>query len=288
MFAVAGITGRTGAAAARTLLASGRRVRGLVRSGDEAASWASREGLELHVVPTLADADALACALEGTEGAYLLLPTDLRSESFLADSRRTEEAIARAVERSGVPHVVHLSSIGAHRAEGTGPIRALHEAELRLRATGARVTFLRAALFLENWAPLVAAARQGTLPTFVPPDLACPAVAANDIGQTAARVLLEGPEASPGVIELAGTREVSAHDVAGILARWLGRGVVAQQVPLEAVAPTLRGMGVSADLGALYRELYEGVANGTVAWQGQGTRSLRGTTPPEDALRALV
>lgn len=289
MFAVAGITGKTGTVVAQTLLDAGHRVRGLVRRGDAGTSWIGRQGVELREVATLSDTAALASALKGMRGAYLLLPTDIRSESFLAEAQRTEEAMARAIERSGIPQVVHLSSIGAHRAAGTGPIGALHHAEQRLAGTGVAVTFLRAALFLENWAPLVAVARSGTLPTFVPPDLAIPSVAVADIGRVAAQALLAGPQSSSqDVIELAGPRDVSAAEVAGILASLLGRDVAAQQVPLETIEPTLRGFGISADLSALYRELYEGVMNGAVAWQGDGARSQRGNTTPQHVLSALI
>lgn len=285
MFVVAGITGKTGAIVARTLLAAGRPVRGLVRSGEPALP--PQDGLEVRVLPTLADANALAAALRGATGAYLLLPTDLRSEAFLADSRATTQAIAQAVRRSAVPHVVLLSSIGAHLPAGTGPVRALHAAERQLADTGTRLTCLRAALFLENWAPLLAAARQGSLPCWVPPALPCPTVAAADIGRTAAQALLDGPAAA-GVVELAGPRELSADAVAGILAGLLGRDVAARQVPPEAVPAALRGAGVSHDLAVLYAELHAAVADGTLCWQGRGVRSLRGTTTALQVLQALL
>jgi uncharacterized protein YbjT (DUF2867 family) len=288
MFVIAGATGKTGTAVVRTLLAAGREVRGLARGG-ERAQRAPQAGLTYRDVPTLADSNALAAALEGAEGAYILLPTDLRTESFLDDARRTVEAIATAVEISGVPHVVLLSSIGAQHAQGTGPIVALHHAEQRLRATGAGITVLRAALFLENWAAVAGVARTGTLPTFVPPGLAYPTVAAADIGRVAAQALLTGPAAAGHqVIELAGPRELSADDVAAILARLLDREVKAQQVPPAAVAPTLQGLGISADVSALYAELYAGLARGALAWEGHGTRAMRGEVPAEEVLRGLV
>ena len=46
MFAVLGITGNVGAAAARTLLAQGHKVRGIVRNLAKAQSWAD-QGVEL-------------------------------------------------------------------------------------------------------------------------------------------------------------------------------------------------------------------------------------------------
>lgn len=285
MFVVAGVTGRTGSVVMQTLLAAGKRVRGLVRGGGRPVSVP--EGLELCEVPTLTDADALASVLEGAEGAYFLLPTDPHSESFLADGRRAVNAIASAMERSGVPHVVHLSSIGAHLAGGTGPIRALHYAEQSLARTDSKVTFLRSALFLENWAAFTGAIKAGTLPTFAPTEMAYPMVAVADVGRVAAQALLDGPPQSQlDVIELAGTRELSANEVADIFAHLLERDVTPARVPADAIVPTLRSVGISGELSELYRELYQGLANDTLAWEGQDV--VRGRIDPEDVLRAFV
>jgi NAD(P)H dehydrogenase (quinone) len=48
MFAVTGITGQVGGAVARTLLAKGCGVRGVVRDANKAGSWA-KQGCEIAV-----------------------------------------------------------------------------------------------------------------------------------------------------------------------------------------------------------------------------------------------
>src|SRR4051812_10940594 len=88
MFVVAGVTGKTGAVVARTLLAAKKKVRVLVRDEKKGAAWKDA-GAEVRVVPTLDDEAALASALEGAEGAYLLSPPDVQTETFLADRRKT-------------------------------------------------------------------------------------------------------------------------------------------------------------------------------------------------------
>lgn len=49
--------------------------------------------------------------------------------AWLADQRARMDRAAEAVRKSGIGHVVFLSSIGGHIAEGTGPIRAARYGE---------------------------------------------------------------------------------------------------------------------------------------------------------------
>ena len=72
MFLVTGITGKVGGATARHLLAKGEKVRALVRDRAKAASWAD-EGVEL-VDGDWNNATAIERALEGVDGAFVMLP----------------------------------------------------------------------------------------------------------------------------------------------------------------------------------------------------------------------
>ena len=72
MFLVMGITGNVGGATARHLLKQGKQVRALVRNREKAANWAG-QGVEL-VVGDWNDATAIAAALKGVEGAFVMLP----------------------------------------------------------------------------------------------------------------------------------------------------------------------------------------------------------------------
>ncbi|HEY1808154.1 MAG TPA: NmrA family NAD(P)-binding protein, partial [Acidobacteriaceae bacterium] len=72
MYLVMGITGNVGGAAARHLLKQGTRVRALVRNREKAANWA-HQGVEL-VDGDWNDAAAIAAALKGVKGAFVMLP----------------------------------------------------------------------------------------------------------------------------------------------------------------------------------------------------------------------
>lgn len=278
MFVVAGVTGNTGSVVAESLLAAGKKIRVLVRDPKKAESLRAR-GADVFTLASLDDAAALTKALTGAEGAYLLSPPDLGAKDFIAERKKTVDAIAEAVDASGVGHVVFLSSIGAQHASGVGPIATVHYAEKKLAQTKAKLTFVRAAVFLENFASVAAATKAGKLPSFVPADLVVPTVTTRDIGLTAAKALLEGPPAAKvDIIELAGAKDLSARDVAKLFAAKVGRDVAVEEAPLAAVVPVLTSFGISENIAGLFREMYEGVINGKVAWEGGNARHIRGAT----------
>jgi uncharacterized protein YbjT (DUF2867 family) len=165
MFVIAGVTGNTGKVVAETLLAQKKPVRVVVRDEAKGATWRAR-GAEVAVAE-LDDEAALTRALSGATGAYILLPPQLASTSSRADNAKRTRAIVKAIDASGVAHVVFLSSIGAQQDAGTGPILSLHDAEAALRGVKADVTFVRAGYFMENWAGSLYALAQGALPSFL-------------------------------------------------------------------------------------------------------------------------
>jgi len=286
MYAIAGVTGNTGSVVASTLLARAAPVRALVRDPARAAPWRER-GAEIAVAD-LADRAALTRALTGVAGAYLLIPPTTTSPSPLADSRALVETLAAAVAAARVPHVVLLSSIGAHHLDGTGPIQWLHTAEQAL-APVTRLTALRAAYFVENWGASLGMLDQGVLPSFLPAARPMPMVATADIGRTAAAALIEGPAGEmPSVIELAGPRDLSPADVAATLGRLRGRPIEVREAPLDAVVPTFTSFGVSPAMAELYREMIGGIVSGRVAWQGGEARARRGSTTVEEVLAPMV
>lgn len=283
MYVIAGVTGHTGSIVADALLARGERVRVLVREPAKGEPWRAR-GAEVAVA-SVDDTAAVTAALSGARGAYLLLPPRMASTTPVEDNARVTASLRAAVAAAKVPHVVLLSSIGAQHEDGTGPIKTLHLAERELAATGAAVTAIRAAYFLENWGASLGAVAQGILPTFLPADLAIPMVATADIGRVAAGALVE---AAGGVIELAGPRDYSSADIAAAVGAITGAPVRAHEAPLDAVVPTFTGFGVSAAIAALYREMYEGIIAGKVAYEGGAARLVRGTVSAEDVLRGLL
>jgi len=284
MYVIAGVSGNTGSIVADTLLAQGKPVRAIVRDAAKGEPWRAR-GAEVAVA-ALEDDDALTRAFTGAAGAYVLVPPRMGSTDPLGENRAVIAAIAKAVTASKLPHVVLLSSTGAQHADGTGPIQSVHTAEEALAATGAALTAIRAAYFLENWGSSLGMLAQGVLPMFVPTTLSVPMVATRDIGRTAALALVEGGHGRQ-VIELAGPRDYSGEDIAAALTAITGKPVKAAEGPLDAVVPTFTSFGISAPIATLFREMYAGIVSGKVAWDGKGRR-VQGTVTAEEVLRGLL
>jgi len=287
MYLIAGVSGKTGAAAATALLEKGHPVRVLVRSEEKGRPWREK-GVEVAVA-SLDDVAGLTSALTGVNGAYLLVPPDLAAADFMGRGRRFLGAMSEALGTARVPHVVFLSSIGAQLAKGTGPVVILHEGEKRLSGLrGTRASFIRAAYFMENIGALVSLARsQGILPCLFDPSHRIAMIATADIGRTAAQALLEPPRNNE-VIELEALQESSYADAARILGKLLGRPVEAVRVPHEGVIPTLVQSGFSEDVAGLFQEMAHALDAGTMRFHNGDARHVRGPTTLESVLAKLV
>jgi uncharacterized protein YbjT (DUF2867 family) len=284
MYVITGATGNVGSVAAETLLAAGEKVRVVVRDAAKAAGLKAR-GAEVFVAD-LEDHDALARAVRGAAGVFLLSPPDKSAQDFIAERKQLTLAQVSTLAAEKVPHVVLLSSIAAQHPSGTGPIVSLHNAEQQLRASGLPATFVRASYFVENWGAVVHPVKaDGVLPSFIKAEQRVPMVSTVDIGKAVAQALRDGPR-GVRVIELSGPTDVTPTEVAAAFSRILGKAVQVIDAPLDAVVPTFTSFGISPNIAGLYREMYEGMASGKVA--SEPGEQLRGTTPLETTLRALA
>lgn len=284
MFAIAGATGHVGSAAAAELLARKEEIVTLVRDPAKGERW-SRAGAGVAVAD-LTDRSALAEALKGCDGFFALLPSDFASTEPDTAHRRLVDAIAGAVRDSGVPHVVLLSSMGADLAEGTGPVRYLHELEEGLRGTRTVLSALRCCHFQEKAEILLPAVQgAGIYPVFAESaDVAVPMVATRDIGATAAEALLNPPSAHETVDVLG--PEYTERQVAGVLADLLGGPLQVATLPRAAWVDTLADTGLPRPVAVLLAELCAADEDGLL--RRHGDRSLRGTTGIEETLREVL
>ena len=269
MFVVTGANGQTGSAAMRHLLASGHRVRGVVRREEQCAAW--REAGAEAVVADLGDSRAMTACLDNAQGAYLMNPPAYAEPDLFEHAAHIHTALIAAAGVAGVAHVVALSSVGAQHDSGTGNILTTHDLEVRLAASSLRVTVLRAANFIENWAWSLDALLIGNvLPSMlVPVERALPMVSALDIGRVAAELLIAG-SAAPPLVELHGPQDSSPNDAAAALARMLGRPISALAT-LETEWPSIfRASGFSESAVTAFRDMYRGFNSGRVAFSGDG------------------
>lgn len=284
MFFISGITGHVGGAAARLLLAQGRAVRTLARDPQKAMSW-SQQGVEVRQ-GDFHDSAALASALEGVEGAFLMVPPFIAPAPGYPESKAIIDAVCNAVTRSAPPRVVVLSSIGSEQTSGLGLITATHLLEQGLADVSAPIAFVRAGSFLENYAGgMSAAAATGIFYTFLTPtDLAIPMIATADIGAQVARLLAD-PTGWSGkkIIEL-GTL-TSADELARAMSEVLGHPVQAQAVPRERWSATCESFGMPPGSSWAYEEMSDGINSGWIHFGLPGTEPVPAIVTPAEVFR---
>ncbi|MDP2269708.1 MAG: NAD(P)H-binding protein [Archangium sp.] len=285
MYAVAGVSGRTGAATANALLKQGQKVRVIVRNEAQAEPWAHKH-VEIAIAD-LTDPVSLAAALKGVNGAFLLLPPNPAATDYLADRAAFLEKMITGVKKSGIKKLLFLSSIGAQHPAGTGPVVALHRAEKALAGIVPSVTFLRPGYFLENWAnSLMHAIDTGELLHFGTVHVKFPQVGTFDIGVAAANALVENVTGTRH-LELGGKENWSVEDVGVALTSLLNQPIKPVGLPVESAKDTLEKMGMLPGQAALYAEMYQGLARGLLAF-AHPHGFLRGNTPLFDTLKTLV
>lgn len=201
-------------------------------------------------IGTLTDAAFLAATFAGADAVYCMLPPFNYLDpqlDVLAEARRLATAYVAAIRQAGVRRVVHLSSVGAHRATGTGVLAFHHLAETIFRELPESVslTHLRPTNFFTNLYDYLSLVKgQGLLGKFLTlryaglgallrgqtgllaanygADDKLPWVAPQDIAAAAADELTAPAPASRRVRYVA-SEELSCHDVARTLGQAIGK-----------------------------------------------------------------
>jgi uncharacterized protein YbjT (DUF2867 family) len=275
MFFIAGITGHVGGAAARRLIVEGHKVRALVRNGEKAKGWAEK-GVEL-VEGDLTDSTALASALEGVLGAFLMIPPLLKPSHGFPEANEIIDSFETALHKTPPPNAVFLSSIGSEKESGLGLITTTHLMEEALGNLPFPTAFIRAGGFIENNLPqLKQVAASGVFYSFYAPlDSPKQSVATVDIGNLVVK-LLTSDWSGKRIIELGSP--VSPNDIAAAFGEVLGKPVTAQAIPREQWTSTLQSAGMPAEGIPYYVEMIESGNSGWIDFGVPGTEKVAAST----------
>ena len=278
MYVITGATGNTGSVVANTLIDQGQQVRVIGRSAERARSLTMR-GAELFACD-MADAGALTRAFTGAQGVYAMIPPDMRSDDYHGEQERMSNAIVSALRDAGVKYAVALSSFGADKSDGTGPVAGLRSLEEKLNAIpDLNALYLRAGYFMENLLPQISVIR--TMDFVAGPlrgDLKVPMIATRDIGAYAAERLRLLDFSSKQTRELLGQRDISMNEAASIIGTALGKPDLKYlQLPDQQLRPALMQMGMSADTTRLLLEMAAALNSGHM--RPLEPRSESNTTP---------
>ena len=283
MFAVTGITGKVGAAVARSLLSADQPVRAVVRDRSRGAPWAQL-GCEIAVAD-LSDTESLAAAFAGTAGVFAMLPPVFDPAPGFPEAMGFIHPLRAALARAKPARVVALSTVGAD-APQPNLLNVLGRMEGALGSLLMPVAFLRAAWFMENAAWDIDSAKSGLIQSYLQPlDRAVPMVSTDDVGRAAAALLQERWEGKR-VVELEGPQRVSPNALAAAFAKALGTPVRAEVVPRAQWESIFRAQGMKNPTPRI--QMIEGFNAGWIDFADRGAHARKGSISIDQAMTTLI
>jgi len=278
MYVVTGASGNSGHVVAEKLLQAGKKVRAIGRNA-ERLEFLKERGAELFICD-LTERMALAKGFEGAEGVFAMIPPDMTSTNYRRRQDNISDALAGAIEKAGVKHVVMLSSVGADKEAGTGPVAGLHYLEQKLNAiSGLNLLAIRAGYFMENILAQAGIIKgMGVTAGPLRAELELPMIATRDIGNYAADALLGLKFTGQSTPELLGQRDISMAEAASIIGAAISRPHLGyKQLSKEQVRPALLETGLSGNLADLILEMSDALNYGHMS--ALEKRSPENTTP---------
>ena len=209
----------------------------------------------------------LTNTFSGADAVYTMVPPNFGSDNWKEYIAGIGENYAAAIKASGVKNVVNLSSIGAHMADGCGPVSGLFFVEKALNALpDVNVKHLRPGFFYPNFLANMGMIKhmgimggnygEGTKLVLVHPD---------DIAEAAAEELL-GLSFSGKSVRYITSDEKTTGEVAAILGKAIGK----PELPWinfkdeDTVAGMIRG-GLSQEIAENYAEMGAAMRSGEMA-----------------------
>jgi uncharacterized protein YbjT (DUF2867 family) len=284
MYAITGITGKVGSSVARALLKAQLPVRAVVRDEAKGRPWAAR-GCDVAVAD-LDDPAALADALSGVEGAFVMMPPIFDPTPGFSDAKAMIATLREALAKAAPKRVVALSSIGAD-ADRPNLLNQLGLLERSLSELPMPIAFLRPAWFMENAAgDIQSASSGGVIRSYLQPlDRPIPMIAAEDVGRTAAALLQEIWKGTR-VVELEAAERVTPNAIAAAFAKALSRPVRAEAVPRPRWEEIFRGAGMTNPLPRI--QMIDGFNQGWIDFPDHGASARKGEISLEQAIAALI
>jgi uncharacterized protein YbjT (DUF2867 family) len=199
-------------------------------------------------------------ATQNADALFWLTPPKLDTPSLYDWYIQTAMAAAKAVRENGIDRVVNISTIGAGAASNLGTVSFSGNVESIFNQTTANVLHLRPGYFMENFLDQVESIRRDRTVYFpYASDHDIPWISTDDIGDEAAKYLLDDRWAGQWTRNLMGPENLTLFETTAVLSQVLDRTIEYVQVTIESIQQRLALMGatpnVQRELGDLFRAL---------------------------------
>lgn len=253
-------TGNVGRRVTEHLLAAGADLILLARNPDKLSESVQQQAKVFQ--GSLTDTDFVLKATEAAEALFWVSPTDFNTPNFDSWYKNLAGAAATAVQTHKIPHVVNLSSVGAHLSIGMGPISKLHQIEQHLNAVATNIIHLRPEFFMENYFHQLEAL-QTHASVFMPlaGEQRLAMVATQDIAAVAANLLLNRSWSGHSIMGLQGPQNLSFNEAAVILSEVLAKPITHVQITFEQFYAVMINQGASPEIAAQYTQMWQGLSH---------------------------
>jgi uncharacterized protein YbjT (DUF2867 family) len=279
MFIITGATSNTGSVVAHRLLDAGKKVRVIGRSEDKLKQFTIRGAESAVSEPN--DPIMLKKAFTGGTAAWIMIQPNYINDSpdFLAYQQSVIDAVSSAIIANPLDLVVNLSSWGADKTSGSGPVVGLHHMEKALeRLPILRTINIRAGYFMENLLSYIPdILEKGRVDGPVDQDLVLPLVTTGDIGNVAADSLIDNGIAKTHIRELHGERDMTIREIIRIIGKRIDDPQLSyNQISLQEFKASLIAGGFSQNVSSLMEEVVQAMNAGLISTLQE--RSVHSTT----------
>lgn len=219
-------------------------------------------------IGSLEDIDFLTSTFTSADAVFAMIPPNYAEPDQVGYYRRIGSNYAQAIRGSGINHVVHLSSYGAHLDKGTGFILGSYHTERILNELPeVAITHLRPGYFYYNLYSLVGMIKeQGLIGAVYGGDDKLVMVAPSDIATVAAEELGKSGSRLPATgrtIRYVASDDRTASEVAHVLGTAIGKPDLRWLTFSEdQVKEALTKSGMPASLVANFVELGSSIHSG--------------------------
>lgn len=256
--AIAAASGNIGRSTAEKVVQAGAETILVSRRPEQLADLVAQGAIVKSISSD--DAQGLVAATKNVDALFWLTPPKLDVSNLSDWYTQTAMAGAKAVRENGIKRVINISSIGAGAKPNLGTVSFTGDVEAIFNQTGANILHLRPGYFMENFLTQVDSIRRDNTVSFpYASDHDIPWISTDDIGDEAAKYLLDDRWAGQWTRNLMGAENLTPLETAAILSKVLARPIEYVRVTIESIEQQLASFGATPDvqteLGHLFRAL---------------------------------
>jgi uncharacterized protein YbjT (DUF2867 family) len=279
---IIGATGTVGSKVAEILINEGHLVK-LITRNPEKLQLLQNRGAEI-VEGDVNNVEILSETFKNADSAFLILPDNTKAENTRTYQRQITGNFIEAIERSGIKHIVNMSSLGSHMHEGNGMMAGTGEQEVRLnQLKDVNVVHIRSAYFMENFLRTIALVKgKGINGTAADGDHAIPMVATQDVAKVIAAHLANLDFTGKSVRPVMGPRDYTYREFTTVIGKGIGNpGLPYVQIPVEQAKQIFLGNGFSEDFVDNLLGMAVAIKHGFMNYQQRDDSATTKTTAEE-------